>query len=31
VFRIDAAFPLQSVPGSPAGEPHVIAGFASYF
>jgi outer membrane protein assembly factor BamA len=31
VFRIDCAFPLQSALDNPAGEPHVIAGFASYF
>jgi hypothetical protein len=31
VFRVDVAFPLQSVPDASAFVPHVIAGFASYF
>jgi hypothetical protein len=31
VARIDIAFPLQSAPNNPAGYPHFIAGFASYF
>ena len=31
VWRFDLAFPFDSVPGSPAGVPHFIAGFGSYF
>ena len=31
LFRLDVAFPLQSALNNPAGHPHVLAGFASYF
>jgi hypothetical protein len=31
LFRFDLAFPLLGVPGNPAGSPHFIAGFDSYF
>ncbi len=31
LWRFDLAFPFDAVPGSPAGVPHFIAGFGSYF
>ena len=31
IWRFDLAFPFDAVPGSPAGVPHFIAGFGSYF
>jgi hypothetical protein len=31
LFRFDLAFPLVAAPGWPAGNPHFLAGFQSYF
>ena len=31
LFRFDLAFPLVGAPGWPAGQPHFLAGFQSYF
>jgi hypothetical protein len=31
LFRFDLAFPLVGAPGWPAGHPHLLAGFESYF